>query len=72
MTQDENWENNLAQHPVLLLELLAKCVHKLGGSVSMTAQDHPAGPYNLLAIRSDAGLTLRLSDNVCDPPETMQ
>jgi hypothetical protein len=67
-----DWENRLVEHPALVLELLAKCVNKLGGSVVLTTADHPAGPFNLLAIRSDTDLTLRLSDNVCEPPDAVQ
>lgn len=37
----------LRDNPDLMMEVLAKMVHKNGGYVKVSASDHPSGAFNL-------------------------
>ena len=49
--------SELTERPDLMLEVLAKLVHRAGGSVRVTASDEPTGPFDLLSrIDWDGGI----------------
>ena len=52
--------SQLADNPDLMLEVLAKLVHKAGGYVKVSAKDHPSGPFNLASRFVPDGIELRL------------
>lgn len=39
----------LSDNPDLMMEALAKLVHKAGGYIRLTGDDEPSGPFNILS-----------------------
>lgn len=57
----------LSEHPDLVMECLAKLVHRAGGYVKLTHHEHPSGPFNLASRVGDQCIELRLLDGEAGP-----
>lgn len=56
--------SELSESPEMMMELLAKLVHKNGGYIRLTGTDEPIGPFSLLSrVDTETGVVeLRLED----------